>query len=72
MEFHVFKLPVVVEPGSVAGNYDMVSLFRHVILVQVRTFYRFTLNAWGTLLFLLQTHKQTNYNYHQSSRYTTT
>lgn len=27
--------PVVVEPGSVAGNDDVMGLFRHVVLVQV-------------------------------------
>ena len=51
--------PVVVEPGSVAGYDDVMSLLGHVVLVEVRAFHWFTLHAWRAFLLLLLEHKRT-------------
>lgn len=49
----LFSLPVVIEPGGVARYNDVMGLLRHVVLVKVRAFYRFTLHTRGAFLLLL-------------------
>lgn len=54
-----FPLPVVIEPGSVARYNNVMSLLRHIVLVKVRAFHRFTLHTRRAFLLLLFQHKHT-------------
>lgn len=50
-------LPIVVEPGGVARDDDVMSLLGHVVLVEVGAFHWFPLHARRALLLLLPGHK---------------